>query len=396
MICQPTDVELETIINRINNGDINLQPNFQRGEVWSNSKKVKLVDSILRNWKIPPIHVILGNNNIDEVLDGQQRLATIRDFFDDKIKVDGSIQPYDENISELDGMIYSDLPIEKKRQLRQYSITIIRLSNYKPEEPAELFYRLNQPATLTAAEQRNAYIGTTRNQIKELVNEFENMGAEKGIVGFSNSRLAYDEIISKYAYMIEINTLKRKVTAGDISKKYRDDLPYSDETINIVRRALGKYILCMNNLRSKHSYCPKYSKATLISWLIYLTENKRNIDEIENIMFRFESTRDYLKGKITEKNSLSDDCGKFAGILIKKYTFTEAMFNIYNQRASMGSTDALSVIYRDIILNLFSEIIDNNNGKLITETVKYYEDSHNMNSVLESINNSFMWGDKII
>ena len=40
MICQPTDVELETIINRINNGDINLQPNFQRGEVWSNSKKV--------------------------------------------------------------------------------------------------------------------------------------------------------------------------------------------------------------------------------------------------------------------------------------------------------------------------------------------------------------------
>ena len=31
MICQPTDVELETIISRIKNEDINLQPNFQRG-----------------------------------------------------------------------------------------------------------------------------------------------------------------------------------------------------------------------------------------------------------------------------------------------------------------------------------------------------------------------------
>lgn len=394
MICQPTDVELETIISRIINKDINLQPDFQRGEVWSENKKKKLIDSILRGWKIPPIHMILGSNNTDEVLDGQQRLASIREFFNDEIKIDGNIQPRDEEIMKLDGFLYSELPIEIQRKLRRYSITLIRLSDCKPEEPAELFYRLNQPATLTAAEQRNAYIGETRNQIKSLVEEFESMGGTKETVGFSNSRLAYDEIISKFAYMIEINTLKKKVTAGDISKKYREAIPYSNETIEVVREALRIYIVCMKNIKNNYDYCPKHSKATLVSWLVYVTKSNRNIDEIEKVMYRFESTRDYLKGKIIEKKE-SDDYSFFTKNLIDKYMFTDAMMNIYNQRASMGSTDALSVIYRDIILSIFTEMLFNGKGPLLLETAQIFSQLQNMNSVLDEINNNHSWGDRI-
>ncbi|MBD5516605.1 MAG: DUF262 domain-containing protein [Lachnospiraceae bacterium] len=394
MICQPTDVELETIISRIKNKDINLQPNFQRGEVWSENKKKKLIDSILRGWKIPPIHMILGNNNIDEVLDGQQRLASIREFFNNNLRIDGNIQPIDEEILKLDGLLYEELPIEIQRKLRRYSITLIRLSDYKPEEPAELFYRLNQPATLTAAEQRNAYIGETRNQIKRLVEEFEDIGGTKETVGFSNSRLAYDEIISKFAYMIEINTLRKKVTAGDISKKYRESIPYTDETIEVVRKALKTYIVCMKSIKDYYDYCPKHSKATLVSWLIYVTKSDRNIDEIEGVMYRFESTRDYLKGKIVEKKE-SDDYGFFTKSMIEKYTFTDAMMNIYNQRASMGSTDALSVIYRDIILSIFTEMLFNEKGVLLLETIERFTQLQNMNSVLDEINNNHSWGDRI-
>lgn len=394
MICQPTDVELETIVSRIKNKDINLQPNFQRGEVWSENKKRKLIDSILRGWKIPPIHMILGNNNIDEVLDGQQRLVSIREFFNNKIRIDGNIQPRDEEILKLDGLLYEELPIEIQRKLRRYSVTLIRLSDYRPEEPAELFYRLNQPATLTAAEQRNAYIGETRNQIKNLVEEFESMGGGKETVGFSNSRLAYDEIISKFAYMIEINTLRKKVTAGDISKKYREAIPYSNETIDSVRKALRTYIVCMKNIKKSYDYCPKHSKATLVSWLIYVTKSNRQIDEIEKVMYRFESTRDYLKGKITEKEKL-DNYGLFTNGIIEKYIFTDAMMNIYNQRASMGSTDALSVVYRDIILSIFTEMLLNEKGVLLLETIENFTKLQNMNFVLDEINNNHSWGDRI-
>lgn len=152
MKCQTTDLEIETLVNRIRNKDIDLQPDFQRGEIWTVQKKKKLIDSILRGWKIPPIHVVPNEYSIDEVLDGQQRLAAIRDFCDNIICIDGNIEPIDPTITQLNGKFYRDLPIEWQRKVRQYSILIVRLTEFNPQEPAELFYRLNQPSALTSAE----------------------------------------------------------------------------------------------------------------------------------------------------------------------------------------------------------------------------------------------------
>ena len=104
MKCESTDLEIETIVNRIKNGDMDLQPDFQRGEIWTIQKKQKLIDSILRGWKIPPIHVIHNAQSVDEVLDGQQRLAAIRDFFDNIICVDGTVLPEDQEIANLNGI----------------------------------------------------------------------------------------------------------------------------------------------------------------------------------------------------------------------------------------------------------------------------------------------------
>ncbi len=58
MECNNSNIQIETVVSRIRDGSLNLQPEFQRGEVWSVAKKKKLIDTILRGWKIPPIHVI--------------------------------------------------------------------------------------------------------------------------------------------------------------------------------------------------------------------------------------------------------------------------------------------------------------------------------------------------
>ena len=41
------DPDFFTLVRRINNGTINLQPDFQRGYVWDNHKASKLIESIL-------------------------------------------------------------------------------------------------------------------------------------------------------------------------------------------------------------------------------------------------------------------------------------------------------------------------------------------------------------
>ena len=392
MKCNVTNNELETVVNRIQKKRINLQPEYQRGEVWSETKKKKLIDTIIRDWKIPPIHLVVDEVTAKtEVLDGQQRLVAIRDFCANDFSIDGYIEPIDENIKILDGLYFDQLPGDVKERINSYDITFINLTDYSPEEPAELFNRLNQPSTLTAAEKRNAYIGETRRQIKTLVDDFEEMGASKELIGFSNSRLAYDEVISKFAYMIETNTMKKKVTALDISKRYQEDIIFNQSTIEDVSVTLERFINAIKEIHDKHLFHPKFSKATIISWLIYVIKNERlSNDSLTEIIFRFESSRDFLKNKISD--NLVDQYASHISALQNKYPFLETLLNIYNQRASMGSTDAVSIIYRDIIIHVYANMICGGNADVLHDALIAYANKKSINHVIESINEKYDWG----
>lgn len=389
MKCESTDLEIETIVNRIKNEDMDLQPDFQRGEIWTLQKKQKLIDSILRGWKIPPIHVIHNNQSIDEVLDGQQRLAAIRDFYDNIICIDGKILPENSELIQLDGMHYRDLPKKWQRKFRQYSIVIIRLTEYQPEEPAELFYRLNQPTTLTSAEQRNAYIGVTRDQVKELSNKFVALGASKETIGFSNSRLAYDEIISKFCFSVETGTLKKKITSNDISIQYRQAIPFSDECIRTVAKTLEKFMECIIGWDDfKYSF----NKATIFSWFVFIRRNLSLSDmELKNVIGYFEFCRAFIKGKYKKVDQRYIEV--FSS-LQKRNSFFEIMLNTFNQRSSMGSTDALSIIYRDIIITVFRDMLWENETELIQYTINTFKELENLNYTLEKIVEKYNWGEK--
>lgn len=389
MKCQTTELEIETIVNRIKNDDMDLQPDFQRGEIWTLQKKKKLIDSILRGWRIPPIHVVLNSKSIDEVLDGQQRLAAIRDFFDNIFKVDGNIEPLDSEIAALDGMYYRDLPKEWQRKFRQYSINIVRLTEYKPEEPAELFYRLNQPSALTSAEQRNAYIGVTRDQVKQLSDLFISLGGTKEILGFSNSRLAYDEIISKLCYSIEIGTLKRKITSTDISEQYRKGVPFSDECIGTVTDTIHKL---MDSISQDANSKFLFNKATLYSWLVFIRQNLFiDTTQLRDVIVNFEFCRSVVKGKYKKTDTVLMDTYQR---LQKKIPFFELMLNTFNQRSSMGSTDALSIIYRDVIIFLFRDALLFETTDLLNCSLESFSKFESMNNVLETIVNERQWGEK--
>ena len=388
MKCEATVLEIETIITRIENGDIDLQPDFQRGEVWSPNKKKKLIDSILRGWKIPPIHFVQNKEAIDEVLDGQQRLVAIRDFYINKFQIDGKIAPVDDEIMQLTGLCYKELPKEWQRRFRQYNVNIVRLTEFKPSEPAELFYRLNQPTTLTSAEQRNAYMGVTRDQVKYLSDMFVKLGAKKEVIGFSNSRLAYDEIISKFCYTIEQGTLKQKITSNNLSEQYRNGVEFSPRCMEIAERTIRKFLRCITNYEENFF---TLNKATLFSWFVFIRQNLNcNDANLQEIIARFEFCRAYIKGKCK-----SNDIGYLEtyNLLQDKIPFLEIMLNTFNQRASMGSTDARSIIYRDIIITLFYDALICPDEEILHYAVGNFEEQKNLKYTLESIIDRYHWGE---
>src|SRR3954452_15566096 len=131
----PWEPDLKTVVERIESGDIDLQPDFQRQEIWSPAKKRRLIDTVLRGWSIPPVFLVVTKDGRMEVLDGQQRLAAVRDYFRNEFSIDGKITPADERIQSLVGRYYRRLDAVDKRLIDQYTLRCFRITDYLPDEP---------------------------------------------------------------------------------------------------------------------------------------------------------------------------------------------------------------------------------------------------------------------
>lgn len=352
MKCTVTQVELETVVNRIERGDINLQPFFQRGEVWTTKKKQKLIDSILRGWKIPPIHLVKKEGSIRmDVLDGQQRLASIRDFCENKFSIDANIEPTVDFIKNVAGYKYNELNEKYKSEISRYSITLIYIEDYKPNEAAELFDRLNQPMKLTSSEQRNAYMGKARDQVKSVVEKFEYKGANIETIGFSNSRLRYDDLISKLCYMISINNLEYKIYSTDITNIYRNPDGFNDRVVSRCESIVDRFITSVNEMNAKsHMNRLKFTQATVFSWFLFIhrnydIEDEKLIEFITVFQFYCYVFKDYDESKRKE-------CIETFGYSREIIDVLQVLYNVYLINASVGNTNVDAILYRDIIINM--------------------------------------------
>lgn len=329
------DPDIASIYHRIQRGSIDLRPDFQRDMVWSKSKKQGLIDTILRDWKFPPIFLVVTSRDESiehqEVLDGQQRLSSIVDFLEDDFPIDGNIEPYDEKISSLHGKRFSQLPEATRYRIEQYSLRVHELYDYKEGEPYELFFRLNQGVTLTPAEKRNTFFGPVREQIKNLVAHMGALGIDGSLIGFNNNRLSYDDVIARLVYAIHTKNIGKKITDVNLVEFYRAGVPVPGLIEKQAYDAIGALAqACQNSLRFNTK--PKLNKPTLLTWLIYLCYD-RSAENIEHLC-HFERIRDSTRES-------SEDVSKLAFLI-----------NIYNERAASSVNDATPVKLRLLIIYL--------------------------------------------
>ncbi|VVN39157.1 hypothetical protein PS682_05372 [Pseudomonas fluorescens] len=351
----PWDPDIQTVMTRIESAALDLQPNFQRGEVWPKSKKQRLIDSVLREWHVPPIHVIENpDTRKQEVLDGQQRLVAIRDFVRGEFAVDGSIEPLDYKIQNLDGMKYRSLPDEVQRQFDQFTLRLYRIVDFKPSEPAELFYRLNQPSNLTGAEQRNAFYGPVRDQIRELVHSLESRGIGKDQFGFSNARMAYDDVICRVALTVKRGTIGTKIIGNDLVELYRSEEALSERDYRLLEQCLGLFAeACMTEPK------PKFNKATLYSWLIF---SVRGISLGMFDVTNSELIAQFLRYFFYRSLSLDLDDTNSSRVPL------HLLMPIHDDRATSRVADVSSIVLRDFVIWCafldFANVVAFDNAKL--------------------------------
>lgn len=139
-------------------GKINLNPAWQRGPVWSDSKRSLLIDSILRGYDVPMIYLRDRPADVNyryEVVDGQQRLRALWDFVEDGgYTLTSDLEQIGDY--ELAGKKYGDLPKALKTKLLNFKMVVAFVKGAGEPEISRLFSRMQMGVRLNPAELRNA------------------------------------------------------------------------------------------------------------------------------------------------------------------------------------------------------------------------------------------------
>src|SRR5271169_2431387 len=143
MATEPTPTNYVTLdlLAWYEQGNLTLSPKFQRRLVWQPAAKSYFIDTLLRGFPVPPIHIRLLNDPVKgavrEVVDGQQRMRTLFDFISGKLRL--SRLPG----SPWGGLTFSQLSDEHREALQMYKFHIYQYQNVSDQIILEIFARIN-------------------------------------------------------------------------------------------------------------------------------------------------------------------------------------------------------------------------------------------------------------
>ena len=264
---------------------INTNPDYQRPAVWSSAQKQLLVDSILRGYDVPKFYWRKVGKAHYDVVDGQQRIRALCDFFDGKFTLPKDADPIDgESVA---GLKYSDLPHELRIRLDIYPLDIIVISDADEDEVREMFLRLQNGTSLKAQEKRNAMPGKMRDFVKTLSTH-----PIFSVCAFANARFVHDQVAAQMV-LLELNGEPCNVKNADLNRMYEDNKDFDITGTNAKK--------CRRVLDFLHSAFPtktpeleRYNMLSLYSVASQLLEAyviKDRAKELANWFIEFETYR---------------------------------------------------------------------------------------------------------
>ena len=169
----PTKKTIGGILKLRKNNMLQVNPEYQRGAVWTKLQQQKLIDSVLRGYPLPLIYLhhikreVEGMTRDDlEIIDGQQRINSFHEFSEDSWAL---LNPQEESAKfpfflkdepcDWADKKFSNLSSEIRERFLNTPLSIVEMECSTQDEVRDLFTRLQAGTPLSAQEKRDAMVG---------------------------------------------------------------------------------------------------------------------------------------------------------------------------------------------------------------------------------------------
>ncbi|KAG2113577.1 uncharacterized protein F5147DRAFT_571425 [Suillus discolor] len=241
-----TSYTAKSLYDQIIENAIDLDPEYQRDVVWPEPKQSGLIDSMLRNYYMPPI--IFGKESLavstaDDgselrtCIDGKQRLTSIQRFTNERLWYKGSASNSRRKL----------LPKQLIHQFSNKQIVCVEYSDINPDQEREIFQRVQLGVALTPAgqhrffildahlvERMQAIVGPWPTIIREIQSQVLGEDGFHGYLDWGHARGRDFQCVASIGYLIENHpkpavpsapTLEKWLLKSDpVSPKLREDL----------------------------------------------------------------------------------------------------------------------------------------------------------------------------